>query len=110
MGATRIAALWAVLCSASGLAVAEPQSVPHRPPPGYELVFSDEFDVDGLPDPARWAYDIHRNPIGWYNQERQYYSKGRLENSRIENGVLVIEARAETLSSESVPRNLRIRP
>jgi beta-glucanase (GH16 family) len=103
MGATRIAALWAVLCSASGLAVAEPQSVPHRPPPGYELVFSDEFDVDGLPDPARWAYDTHRNAIGWYNQERQYYSKGRLENSRIENGVLVIEARAETLSPESVP-------
>lgn len=69
----------------------------HRPPAGYELVFADEFDVPGLPDPAKWAYDTHRNAAGWYNQERQYYSAARLENARVEDGRLIIEARAESL-------------
>ena len=29
----------------------------------YELVWADEFDTDGLPDPARWAYNTGGN--GW---------------------------------------------
>src|SRR4051794_15138635 len=28
-------------------------------PPGYQLVWADEFDTGPLPDPARWAYDTH---------------------------------------------------
>lgn len=71
---------------------------PHRPPPGYALVFSDEFDQPGLPDPAKWDYDTHRNAKGWYNQERQYYAAARPENARVENGRLIIEARAESLA------------
>lgn len=67
------------------------------PPTGYELVWADEFAPDGLPDPAHWRYDTHRNRQGWYNDERQYYAAGRSENSRIENGHLIIEARAERL-------------
>lgn len=64
-------------------------------PDGYELVWSDEFDVDGLPDPAKWNYDTYRNKEGWWNEEEQYYSDSRAENARIENGYLIIEARKD---------------
>jgi beta-glucanase (GH16 family) len=73
------------------------------PPTGYELVWADEFSGEGLPHPARWRYDTHRNRQGWYNNEQQYYSAGRLENSRVENGNLIIEARAERLDRAQFP-------
>ncbi|HVZ98962.1 MAG TPA: glycoside hydrolase family 16 protein [Caulobacterales bacterium] len=66
-------------------------------PSGYTLVWSDEFTVDGLPDAAKWDYDTDRNALGWYNNEAQYYSRARSENSRVDNGVLTIEARREDL-------------
>ena len=65
-------------------------------PTGYQLVWSDDFDSGDLPDPARWAYDVIRNRAGWANEELQYYSAARRENARIENGVLIIEARRES--------------
>ena len=71
---------------------AVPAPEPHRAPNGYELVFADEFNSGDIPDPEKWDYDTHRNAEGWYNNELQYYSNGRAENARIENGVLVIEA------------------
>ena len=51
--------------------------------------------TDGLPDPGRWSYDTMSNESGWANKERQYHADARRENSRVENGVLVIEARHE---------------
>ena len=57
----------------------------------YELVWSDEFDQDGPPDDAKWDYDVGGG--GWGNNELQYYTRG--ENARVENGLLVIEARKE---------------
>jgi beta-glucanase (GH16 family) len=65
-------------------------------PAGYRLVWSDEFDAGTLPDRTKWAYDTHRNRLGWYNNERQYYADERAENARIENGMLVITARKES--------------
>ena len=58
----------------------------------YELVWADEFDTDGAPDPAHWAFNVGGG--GWGNGELQYYMpKG--SNASIENGVLTIEARKE---------------
>ena len=68
-------------------------------PSGFQLVWADEFDVAGLPDPTKWSYDVDRNSAGWYNNELQYYGSARLENSRVENGMLVITARREDLST-----------
>jgi beta-glucanase (GH16 family) len=68
-------------------------------PAGFRLIWADEFDVDGLPDPAKWNYDIDRNFLGWYNNELQYYSNARPENSRVSGGSLIITARKEDLSS-----------
>ncbi len=79
------------------------ESEPHRQPPGYELVYSDEFDRGALPDPELWDYDTHRNKQGWYNDEKQYYSHARSENVRIEDGRLIIEARREDLSQAGLP-------
>lgn len=63
------------------------------PTPGWRLVWSDEFDYEGPPDPARWGYDVGGH--GWGNQELQFYTEGRLENARVEGGRLVVEARRE---------------
>lgn len=91
------------LLIATVAATAQPSAEPHRQPKGYVLAFSDEFDGQGLPDPAKWAYDTHRNKQGWYNQEKQYYAAARPENSRVENGRLIIEARAEALDRALFP-------
>jgi beta-glucanase (GH16 family) len=68
-------------------------------PAGYRLVWSDEFNHDGLPDPRRWVYDTEANKTGWYNNELQYYAVRRAQNSRVENGRLIITARKERLRS-----------
>jgi beta-glucanase (GH16 family) len=57
----------------------------------WKLVWSDEFDKPGTPDPAKWDYEV-----GFVrNNERQYYTRARKENARVEDGMLVIEARKE---------------
>ena len=57
----------------------------------WKLVWSDEFEKPGLPDAAKWA-----NEIGFVrNNEAQFYTRARLENARVEKGMLVIEARKE---------------
>jgi beta-glucanase (GH16 family) len=68
-------------------------------PSGYRLVWSDEFSTPGLPDNGKWAYDTFRNPVGWFNNELQYYAAARLQNSSIADGVLAITALRERLAS-----------
>jgi beta-glucanase (GH16 family) len=58
--------------------------------PGYKLVWADEFDYSGLPSAQNWSYDVGGS--GWGNNEKQYYTEKRLENARVENGKLIIEA------------------
>ncbi len=72
-------------------------------PAGYAMVFHDEFDTDGMPDPNKWDYDTHRNEDGWYNDEAQYYARARSENERVERGVLVIQAHKEKLNRREFP-------
>src|SRR5882672_8075320 len=73
----------------------------HPTAPGMQdrqrLVWSDEFEMSGLPDPGRWTYDVGGS--GWGNAELQFYTRGRSENARVENGHLVIEARREQWQS-----------
>lgn len=59
----------------------------------YELVWSDEFDYEGEPDPDKWGYDTGGN--GWGNHELQYYTKG--DNVTVADDLLVIEARKENM-------------
>jgi beta-glucanase (GH16 family) len=56
--------------------------------PKWKLVWSDEFDRDGRPDPAKWTYET-----GFVrNQELQWYQP---ENAWCEKGLLIIEGRRE---------------
>lgn len=71
-----------IACLWSGLAGSE----------SWNLVWSDEFNTAGLPDPNKWGYEE-----GFVrNNEAQYYTRARKENARVEGGMLVIEGRKET--------------
>ena len=61
----------------------------------WELVWSEEFDYEGEPDPDKWGYDVGGS--GWGNNELQYYTEG--DNATVKDGCLVIEARKETVGS-----------
>ncbi|MEN9319133.1 MAG: hypothetical protein RLZZ309_120 [Bacteroidota bacterium] len=60
-----------------------------------QLVWSDEFDYKGLPDPKKWNYDV--GGWGWGNNELQYYTKDSLANARVENGLLTIELKQQSI-------------
>jgi len=63
--------------------------------PGWKLVWSDEFNYTGHPDPAKWGYEegyVRHN-------ELQYYTVNRLENARVDGHNLLIELRKETPES-----------
>lgn len=64
------------------------------------LVWSDEFDKNGLPDATKWNYDIGTGANGWGNAELQYYTN-RPENAVVENGVLKIKAIKENYSGSA---------
>lgn len=65
------------------------------------LVWEDNFSVDGAPDPNRWDYDLgdgtEQGLPGWGNEELQYYTD-RPENATIQNGILLITAREESFA------------
>ncbi len=54
----------------------------------HGLVWSDEFNKDGQPDPNNWTYEngfVRNNELQWYQPD----------NARCENGLLIIEGRRE---------------
>lgn len=54
----------------------------------WKLVWSDEFNTNGAPDPANWNYErgfVRNNELQWYQPENAFCT----------NGLLVIEARRE---------------
>lgn len=56
------------------------------------LVWADEFDVDGAPNPDNWNYNLGAG--GWGNNELQTYTSNS-ENIIIEDGLLKITAKKE---------------
>ena len=58
----------------------------------YNLVWSDEFDYTGLPDSTKWIYDTEGNAAGWGNNEEQFYTTARIENTSVSDGKLAITA------------------
>jgi len=74
-------------CYTQSMSIRQDSSFP------WELVWADEFNYAGLPDPQKWNFDV--GGAGWGNRELQYYTEWRKENARVENGTLIIEARQE---------------
>lgn len=64
----------------------------------WKLVWQDNFDKDGLPDSKVWSYEVGHIR----NREAQYYTKERLENARLENGSLIIEARKDNWNGNEI--------
>ena len=58
------------------------------PSGGYALVWADEFDKPGQPDPNNWTFEqgfVRNEELQWYQPE----------NASCKDGILVIEARRE---------------
>ncbi len=64
------------------------------------LVWSDEFNVDGAPDPAKWGYDIGTGSGGWGNSEAQYYTNSS-NNVIVQGGNLKITAKAQSYNGSN---------
>ena len=79
---------WFIITSAEEGATNQLQSI-------YDtLVWSDEFDTDGAPNPANWTYDLGTGDNGWGNGEAQTYTNSA-DNVIVEGGNLKITAKAE---------------
>jgi beta-glucanase (GH16 family) len=63
-----------------------------------KLVWSDEFDYQGLPDSTKWTYEEGYER----NNELQYYTKARLENARVQDGVLIIDTRKDNFEDHPI--------
>ena len=74
-----------------------PSDTPTPAPVNWSLVWSDEFDSEGLPDSQKWDYEE-----GFIrNNEAQYYTR-RPQNARLEGGNLVIEALKESYQDAEI--------
>lgn len=83
--------------SADGSTVSTTTSITVNLP--LTLFWSEEFNTDGPPDPAKWGYDIGNNG-GWGNAELEYYTN-RPENAVVQGGVLKINAIKESYSGSA---------
>ena len=63
------------------------------------LIWADEFNVDGIPDPANWDYDLGGGGFG--NGESQFYTQDP-ENVTVEDGLLRITAISSGTSGPDV--------
>ena len=72
--------------------VQEPPTSTVQTADNYKLVWADEFNQDGPPDPANWSFE--RGFVR--NEELQWYQP---ENARCEGGLLMIEGRRERVKN-----------
>ena len=91
-----LASVSAMCVAAAAASVAAWQTAPPAPTPpsypGYALVWADEFDRTGEPDPKRWTYErgfVRNRELQWYQPQ----------NARQADGLLVIEARRERVAN-----------
>ena len=86
--------LFAAILGLGVFGTAATEAVEIRERDGWDLVWADEFNTPGQPDPEEWTYDrgLRRN------QESQFYTD-KPENCRIEDGKLILEARRERVKN-----------
>ena len=65
----------------------------------WKMIWSDEFNKDGLPDSLKWNYDVGGH--GWGNNELQYYTSNELKNARVQKGMLIIESHKEDFENKN---------
>ena len=62
----------------------------------WKLLWADEFNYTGAPDATKWTHDLW--PAKKVNDENQTYTD-RLDNVRVEDGHLIIEAHKEKFNN-----------
>ena len=62
----------------------------------WKLVWKEEFNYTGLPNPKKWSYEVGHIR----NNEQQYYTNARKENVWVSKGVLAITGRKESFPNE----------
>ncbi|MDD2552354.1 MAG: glycoside hydrolase family 16 protein [Dysgonamonadaceae bacterium] len=72
----------------------------NTPTGSWELVWNDEFDYEGLPYSTKWSYDTKGNEYGWGNNEAQHYTSHNPDNAFVENGILTITARIDSMGGK----------
>jgi beta-glucanase (GH16 family) len=82
--------------SAGGLSISK--TIPVSVVVAFRLVWSDEFDTPGSPDPTKWGYDLGAG--GWGNNELENYTN-RQANALVSNGTLKIYALKESYNGSS---------
>ncbi|WP_158974075.1 family 16 glycosylhydrolase [Cellulophaga sp. L1A9] len=83
---------WFILTADDGGAIQEPSAVDVS---YTNLIWSDDFDIDGTPNPVNWTYDTGAG--GWGNNESQYYTD-RIDNAVVSEGTLKIISKSESFS------------
>ncbi|QNP54353.1 glycoside hydrolase family 16 protein [Hymenobacter qilianensis] len=71
-----------------GAPAVTPSTAAASAPEGWRLVWADEFNTNGRPDPQNWQFEtgfVRNHELQWYQPD----------NARCENGLLLIEARKE---------------
>lgn len=88
------------------LAISLRAEVPVNVPAGTTLVWSDEFEVEGAPNPNKWSFDVDGNEWAWGNNELQNYTPANhpQPNAWVEDGKLIIEARKESFTHSGFTR------
>lgn len=87
----------AILCYISSINMTEAQQ---NDVGTWKLVWSDEFDYKGLPDPTKWSYDTEGNSWGWGNNEAQHYTSEDIDNVYVSDGTLKIVAIKESIADK----------
>ena len=71
-------------------------------PPGYELVWADEFEGEGAINTNNWFHQTQLpNGVSWYNDEIQHYTN-RTDNAFVSDGTLKIVAKSETYTDQGI--------
>ena len=71
--------------------------------PDPVATWSEEFNIDGSPSSDPWVFEIGTgcpDLCGWGNGESQYYTD-RMENVKVEDGVLKITAKTESYNGSN---------
>ncbi|MBN1782227.1 glycoside hydrolase family 16 protein [bacterium] len=95
-----LAGILIVSACKSGNSSTDPEGAQIPVPPGYRLVWNDEFDLSYI-QPGKWEHEV--NAKGGGNNELQYYTD-RAENSHVKEGCLVIRADRETYTGNEGTR------
>jgi beta-glucanase (GH16 family) len=82
----------------AGSALQTTSAAPPPTYPGYTLVWADEFNRNGEPDPKNWTFEhgfVRNRELQWYQPR----------NARVADGLLVIEARRERVPNPEFQRD-----